>query len=247
MPTVTREGVDLYYETDGSGDVVAFVGDAGYGAWQWGWQHGAVAGPYKAVVFDHRGTGRSDVPPGPYTVEALAADLDAVLGAAGARRAHLVGAGLGGMVALAHAREYGRARSLTLCSTAAHGTAVDATACRDLETATSEAFREAQPDVVDGIRAWREQDDADEKGWTAQAAAVASFDARDWLHEVTLPALVAHGTADAVWPFERGEALARDLPRGEALALDGAGHLAWVEHSRAVNDHLLAFLDERSG
>jgi pimeloyl-ACP methyl ester carboxylesterase len=244
MPKTEHRGVELRYETDGSGEPVAFVGDAGYGAWQWGWQHGAVAGPYRTVVYDHRGTGGSDAPPGPYRVPELAGDLEAVLRDVGIDRAHLVGAGLGGMVALAHAREYGRARSLVLCSTAGHGDGIEATACRDLATATSETFRREQPGAVEGLREWREREDADEAGWSAQAAAVAAFDARDWLYEVTLPALVLHGTADAVWPVERGEALARDLPRGELVPLDGAGHLAWVEHSRVVNDHLVAFLGE---
>ena len=244
MATVERDGVHLYYEQSGAGPPVVFVGDAGYGAWQWGWQHAALSGAWSTLVFDHRGTGASDAPPGPYAAADLVADLEAVLADAGCRRAHLVGAGLGGLVALAHARTHGRARTLTLLSTTTHGTDVDVLACRDLETATSESFRDAQPDVLAGIEEWRSEDDAADAEWRAQAAAVARFDARDWLHEVTVPALVAHGTADAVWPVERGRALAGGLPRGEFLPLEGAGHLAWVEHSRVVNDHLLGFLDE---
>jgi len=64
---------------------------------------------------------------------------------------------------------------------------------------------------------------------------------------VTTPALVVHGTADAVWPPERGEALAENLPRGRFEPLSGAGHLVHVERSRVVNDLLTGFLgrDER--
>lgn len=36
MPRATNRGVSLYYETAGDGDPVAFVADAGYGAWLWG-------------------------------------------------------------------------------------------------------------------------------------------------------------------------------------------------------------------
>lgn len=244
MPTVERGGVTLYYETAGSGPTVALVGDAGYGAWQWGWQYAALAGPYRVVVFDHRGTGRSDTPAGPYTMETLVDDLEAVLRAVDVGRTHLVGAGLGGMVALGYAREYGRARRLGLLGTAAAGEAVDVLAGRDLETATGRSFQAAQSEAMDGIRAWREEEDADTAGWRAQAAAVAAFDARDWLHDVPAPALVCHGTADEVWPPSGGEALAAGLPRGEFVPFDGAGHLVWVEQSRVVNDRLVGFLGD---
>ncbi|MFB6171983.1 MAG: alpha/beta fold hydrolase [Haloarculaceae archaeon] len=240
MTTVERDGATVRYETAGEGETVVLLGDAGYGPWQWGWQHAALAGPYRTVVVVRRGT--AGAPSGPTDVATLAADLEAVLRDAAIGRAHLVGAGLGGMVALEYAREFGRARTLALCSTATHGAGIDVAACRDLDLATSDAFRTAQPDVVAGVESWREREDADDDGWRTQAAAVAAFDARDWLHEVTGPALVCHGTADAVWPVERGEALADGLPRGEFHQLDGAGHLVWVEHSRVVNDRLAGFL-----
>lgn len=245
MPTVEREGVRLHYATAGSGETVVFVGDAGFGAWQWGWQYRALAGPHRTVVYDHRGTGRSDTPSGPYTVSTLAADLEAVLQAVGSRRTHLVGAGLGGMVALAYTRSYDRARRLALIGTAARGDVIDVNRARTVETATSDAFTEAHPDVLAGVQEWQETDDAATDGWQAQAAAVADFDGREWIHDVTVPTLVFHGTADRIWPMNRGETLAEDLPRGEFVPLDGAGHLAWVEHSRAVNDRLTAFLADR--
>lgn len=242
MVTVERDGVTIHYETAGDGETVVLLGDAGYGAWQWGWQHAALAGPYQTVVVERRGT--AGPVSHPFDIPTLAADLETVLRDAEIDRAHLVGAGLGGMVALEHARVHERARTLFLCSTAAHGTDVDVTACRDLDQATSTAFRETQPEATAGIAEWREREDADDEGWRAQAMAVEGFDARDWLHEVTLPALVCHGTTDAVWPPERGEALADGLPRGEFHPLEGAGHLAWVEHSRVVNDYLTGFLED---
>jgi pimeloyl-ACP methyl ester carboxylesterase len=246
---VERDGVSLYYETEGSGDTVAFVADAGYGAWSWAWQHGAVAGPHESLVWDLRGTGRSDRPPGPYDVDDLAADLDAVLADAGARTAHLVGLGLGGMVALRHARRYGRAASLVLVGTAASGGAVGpgyetATAPDgDLAAALSAAFRESHPDVVVGIEEWRDGD-ADRTGWVAQRAALDGFEAGP-LYEVDQPALVVHGGADRAVPAAAGRELADGLPRGEFEAYPDAGHLVCVERSQPVNDRLLGFLDRR--
>jgi len=258
MPTVTREGVALYYETDGAGETVAFVPDAGYGAWLWGWQHGAVAGPHEALVWDLRGTGRSDAPPGPYDVDALAADFEAVLADAGVRRVHVVGAGLGGMVALRHAREYDRARTLILLGTANSGDEVDGAALRALHPSTddgsalresldgalSPAVREARPDLLERIRAWRADEDAGPEAIEAQVAAAVAFEAGP-LYELTLPVLVCHGIDDPVVPSEAGQRLAGDLPRGEFEPVEGR-HLCFVEHARAVTDRLLAYLDEHA-
>jgi pimeloyl-ACP methyl ester carboxylesterase len=247
MPTARNDGVELYYEAEGSGATVAFAGEAGYGAWQWGWQHGAVAGPRRALVYDHRGTGRSDAPAGPYSVRTLAADLEAVLAAAGADEAHLVGLGLGGMVALRYALSYGRARSLTLAGTAAAGARVDRAAAAAMGESgvagvLSAAFRAEQPDVVAGIEDWR-GGDADRAGFEAQVAAMAGFDAAGELYECTLPALVLHGERDEVVPVDAGRDLAEGLPRGEFRGFEGAGHLVTVERSRPVGDALLAHLE----
>mgnify|MGYP000038297203 CR=1 FL=1 len=256
MPTTTNDGVTLHYETDGSGDAVAFVNDVGAGAWLWGWQHGVVAGPYEGLVWDLRGTGRSDAPEGPYSVATLADDLEAVLADAGVTSVHLVGAGLGGMVALAYADRYHRADSLALFGTAASGDAVtdrldDLWAPLDDPQALGDSLQAAfASDLTDHqtIREemveWRQADDADAGGWQAQAAAMRSFEAPP-LYEITLPTLVMHGVADEIVPPSAGETLAADLPRGEYQAVEG-GHWANISESAAVSDALVGWLDEQS-
>lgn len=252
MPVARNAGVGLYYEVDESDaheTPVVFVGDAPYGAWQWGWQHGAVAGPFETLVTDVRGAGRSDVPPGPYAVGDLVADVQTVLDDHGASSVHVVGRGLGGMVALELARVSSRPRTLTLLGTAAHGDGLDLDATyarpddRDglessLAAVLSRAFLDAHPDAVERIVEWRAAEDSGPDAFAAQCAAVEAYDVRDSLYEITTPALVVHGGDDRIWPSVRGEALAEGLPRGTYVELDGAGHLVGVERSRVVNDHL---------
>ncbi|MFC6786980.1 alpha/beta fold hydrolase [Halobaculum halobium] len=261
MPYASNGDVDLYYERDGEGgddrdvDAVAFCGEIGYGPWQWGWQHAAVAGPYRAIVPATRGTGDSDAPQGPYTVGQLAADLDAVLADAGVRATHVVGVGLGGMVALHAALRSERVRKLALVGTPAYGSGLnpdplwadpaDPDALESsLRAAVTDEFLEYQPDVVSQIVEWRAVEDADRTAWTAAREAVAEFDVADRLYEVSNEALVLHGSEDAVCPSTKGEELAEGLPRGEFVEIGGAGHLANVEASREVNDRIVAFFDE---
>jgi pimeloyl-ACP methyl ester carboxylesterase len=266
MPTATNDDVELYYETDGPSDAetVVFVEGLGYGAWMWGWQQPAVADGFETVVWDNRGTGRSSTPEGPYTVSEMAADLEAVLADHGVRRAHVVGASMGGMIAQQYALEYDRARSLSLlCTTPGGEAAVDVpeeTAERMFATpegaderellrhrmapALTDEFREENPDVIEGILDWRLAGDADEAGRAAQAAAVETFDASDRLHEITNPALVLHGIDDRVVPVENGRLLAEGLPKAELGLYEGGPHLFFIERSRLVNDDLVAFFEE---
>ena len=44
------------------------------------------------------------------------------------------------------------------------------------------------------------------------------------ISEVTAPTLVFHGTEDPVFPYEHGEALAREIPGARLIPLEGAGH-----------------------
>ncbi|MFB6127237.1 MAG: alpha/beta fold hydrolase [Halolamina sp.] len=254
MPRATNDGCRLHYDSDGAGEPVLFVGDIGFGAWQWGWQHGAVAGPYEAVVADTRGAGRSDAPAGPYRMADLADDAAAVLRDHGSRSAHVVGCGLGGAIALTLARRSERVRSLTLLGTPDCADGYDPEPLRtdpddpaalsaSLTAALSETFVEGHEDAVERMVAWRADEDAALDAWDAQRAALAGFDLRDVLYEVTVPTLVVHGEADALCPPAVGRRLAEGLPRGEFHGVADAGHLVHVEAARPVNDQLLAFLN----
>jgi pimeloyl-ACP methyl ester carboxylesterase len=107
--------------TEDDTETVALVEGLGYGRWMWRWQKDRLAGEgYRVVVWDNRGTGDSDEPEGPYTVEQMASDLEAVLDAADAESAHVVGASMGGMIAQQYALDYDRAESLGLLCTS-HG------------------------------------------------------------------------------------------------------------------------------
>ena len=252
MPTASADGTTLRYEVDGDGPTVVFVPDVGFGPWVWGWQAPALAGRHRTVVYAPRGTGRSDAT-GPYTVDRFAADLEAVLAAVDADRAHIIGAGLGGMVALRYAREYGRARSIVLFGAAASGDDVDESALRALHPADLTRLREslslafsdrflAETGVVDDIVAWRREEDAVGDALEGHLRAVQEF-GTDPLHELTLPTLVCHGLEDPIVPVGAGRMLADGLPRGRFEAVEGR-RCCFVEHSAAVTDAVDRFIDE---
>ncbi len=266
MPTADNDGVTLAYEHRGrdpdEAETVAFVEGLGYGRWMWEWQARALTDDYHVLLWDNRGTGESDAPEGPYTIDEMAGDLEAVLDDAGVERAHVVGASMGGMIAMQYALAYDRARSLGLfCSSPGGDEAVptpeetlermfdvpeDADAREairyKMRPAVSDAFWEANAAVVEDIVDRRLESDASPAARQAQAAAVDAFDASDRLGAIERPALVAHGTADRVLPVENGELLAERLPAAETAFVEGGSHLFFIERADRVNERLAAFL-----
>jgi pimeloyl-ACP methyl ester carboxylesterase len=254
MQVRADDGTAINYECAGSEGrpPIAFIPDVGFGPWLWGWQAPALSGSYRTIVHATRGTDGSDRSE-PYTVDRFAADLEAVLADAGARRVHLVGAGLGGLVALRYARRHGRARSLTLIGVAASGDRIDQAALSKLHPSDPEAVSDSlslaftdrfrsETDLAERVTAWRREEDATGSAAAGHRSAALEFDARP-LHEVTLPALVCHGVDDPVVPIEAGESVASALPRGRFEPIEGR-RCCYIEHAAAVTDAIDGFVAE---
>jgi pimeloyl-ACP methyl ester carboxylesterase len=171
MAVAHNDGVAIDYERappdDGdAGAAVVFIEGWSYGRWMWQWQRDALRADHETILYDNRGTGRSDSPGlgmewllgklpetlrqllvyklhrEKYTIPTMASDLEAVLAEAGVERAHVVGASMGGMIAQQYAVEYDRAASLTLMCTTAGG---------DMANLIPEETQQHLEDVPDGL------------------------------------------------------------------------------------------------
>ena len=112
-------GVHHRVEGPDEAPVVVFASSLGTTHEMWDPQAAALAGEYRVLRYDHRGHGRSPVPPGPYTIDELAGDLLALLDDLGIERASLVGLSLGGAVAMHAALQAPeRFERVALCCTA---------------------------------------------------------------------------------------------------------------------------------
>lgn len=109
MPKVKiPSGVNLYYEIHGDGDPLVLIAGTGSHWQKWAmYQLPYFSKQYKTIVYDHRGTGKSDMPDVPYSIPMFAQDLAELLNAIGIRdRAHIVGHSMGGQVAQQFAIDY---------------------------------------------------------------------------------------------------------------------------------------------
>ena len=92
MPFVTSGGSNIYWEESRAGEPILLIMGLGYSHEMWHRSRPALSEAYRTILFDNRGVGKSDVPPGPYTIAQMAADAAAVLDAAGVESAHIFGA-----------------------------------------------------------------------------------------------------------------------------------------------------------
>jgi pimeloyl-ACP methyl ester carboxylesterase len=76
MPTVTKDELSLYYETEGDPDAepVVFLQGWGVGRWLWRWQRQALNGQFRLILPDNRGTGQSEAPDGPGNLPELSVE-----------------------------------------------------------------------------------------------------------------------------------------------------------------------------
>ena len=217
------------------------------------------AGPRHVIRCDMRDAGRSvTYPPGApaYGLRDLVGDAIGILDALGIARAHVVGLSLGGAIGQLLALDHpDRVAALTLVSSTPGipgeeaGSLPGATAAfADMPSQPDWTDRAAVIDyLVESERPFSPHfDEAAMRDVCARVADRAAdiessatnvfvIDAgepwRERLPQIAAPTLVVHGTADPVFPFEHAQALAREVPGAQLLAVEQMGHEYLPPHS----------------
>ena len=99
MAYVEANGTRLFVDECGDGPPLLLIMGLGATHETWFAQRDAFAAAHRVIAFDNRGAGRSDSPPGPWTIPDMAADAVGVLDALGIARADVLGVSMGGIIA----------------------------------------------------------------------------------------------------------------------------------------------------
>jgi pimeloyl-ACP methyl ester carboxylesterase len=216
----------------------------------------------RVIVFDNRGTGMTDVPPGPYTTARMADDAVALLGALGIARAHVLGVSLGGMIAQEVAlRHPDRVEGLVLGCTGpggqlsvrpspeamaafalAKGEDPEEKLRRMLQFLYTGACIRDRPEEVEGFIRRRLDHPTPPEGYLAQLSAAVTHDASSRLEKVRARTLVITGDADRLVNWENSLRLAGRIPGAKLVVLPGAPHRLFAETADAFNLEVLRFL-----
>lgn len=245
---VRSDNADIAYQVVGSGDrnIVLLVGWASHLEVLWELAEARrfierLAGMGRLVIFDKRGTGLSDRPPTATSIEDMVPDLIAVMDAAQADDAVLVGWSDGAAMAVeATARHPERVRSLVLAEALAsaipsedHPWGPDPAMIEGLASAI-ELGMWGQAGVV-AIIAPSAANDSRIMDWfkrmermsaTPRMAAdllrrTMAIDQRDRLPDIRVPCLLLHRRGNPLIPSEAMRWFADQLPDGRYVELDG--------------------------
>jgi 3-oxoadipate enol-lactonase len=254
---IASDGTRLFVTERGDGDDVLFIPGLGYATWCWHHQAGPISQVARVLLMDNRGAGHSDKPPGPYSIAQMADDAYEVLRQRAAGPAHVVGASMGGYIALTLALRHPDAvQSLVLLATTSGGRgsrAVPADTQRAWAAAVplgsagfaratmplsfAPGWAEQHPMEFEELLALRLRASTPTECWQWQYKACATYLRRGLPRgPISQPAVIVHGTADRVVPYENAAHLARRLPQASVVTLTGVGHLCWIEQPEIVND-----------
>jgi len=256
----TSDGIAIHYSQwgDPEGEPVLFV--HGLGADNIGWiRQRRAFSSYRCIAVDNRGSGGSDKPAGPYSLERMALDAVEVIDHLEIDQVHLIGASMGG--ALSQIITVGfpeRVCSLVLACTSC-----------DLDW-RQELFDEWEDLIrTQGMRAFAIQNfewlfgprsvrrlypiaamlgpflvRAPADAFIAQLGAIRDFDAgtTEELAHITAPTLVITGSQDILTPVADAEEIAARIPGSELVIVRGQAHGFMAEGARHFNRVVLDFL-----
>jgi pimeloyl-ACP methyl ester carboxylesterase len=260
MAFTVNQGTKIYWDEVGAGAPLLLIMGLGYPSSAWHRTRPTLSEKYRTIALDNRGVGRSDMPPGPYSIALMASDAAAVLDAVEVESAHVFGISMGGMIAQEFALQYpARVRSLILGCTAAGG--ASAVPCEPDATymlmsrghmSPEDAAQAAVPFIyhpntprklieedLDVRRPWFPKREA----YNAQLQGIIAFESYSRLSQISSPTLVIHGESDRLVPAGNGKAIAQKIPGAKLILLPQASHIFTTDQPEAANRAILEFLE----
>jgi pimeloyl-ACP methyl ester carboxylesterase len=269
VPTVSANGIEIYYERQGSGPRLLFFNGSGATLRT----SGALllrpfAERFDVLAHDQRGLGETSVPEGPYTMADYAADGAALLDALGWDTCNVFGVSFGGMVAQEFAVTYpSRVTRLALACTSPGGAGGSSYPLHELASMPAPERAALAMTLMDSRwgPSWFESHPVDKaiaEGYAQRGAGSSPTNERRQLGErlqlearsrhdvwerlpaITCPTLVAGGRFDGIAPPENSAAIASRVT-GSTLRMYDGGHLFMVQDPAAMPD-IVEFLSASS-
>lgn len=246
MATVHANGIEIFYQLGGDGPPLLFCNGSGATLESAALLTASLGEGFTLLAHDQRGLGKTEIPPGPYTMADYAADALALLDAVGWDTCRLVGMSFGGMVAqeLAVTSPERFERVALLCTSPGgpggasyplhelDGLPVEERLARYLpviDTRFDEAWLADHPGdqmIVDVLRKGQTIEKSDERirGEREQLEARRHHDVHDRLPNITAPTFIAAGRYDGIAPLANSEAILAGVPNAELHVYEG-GHI----------------------
>ncbi len=259
MSEAEVNGVRLYYELCGpqEGQPLVFVNGLLTDTRSWAQHVPAFENRYRILLYDARGQGRSEKPPGPYPIALHARDLAALLDHLNMGRANLVGLSNGGAALLCLALERpDLAKKLVVADGYSH---VDALLEAKLEAWVAAArisselrflvatpyvwgnrFLEKNKELFDLFK--EKAEEFPQEAAVNLIAGAKEQHTSDRLGEIRAPTLIVVGEEDILTPLKHARFIHERIPGSKLFVIPQGGHAAPLEQpgmfTRAVREFL---------
>ena len=263
MPHAELNGIRLYYEEEGDGPPLLLIAGLGGNRLRWATVLPTLREHHRCIIFDNRGTGRSDVPTEPYTIDDMGDDAAALIELLGVGPVDCVAVSLGSSVLqsllINHPEQVKRA---VLVSAFPSYTEIQHSWLDAALVMRTAGLDEVAQQVIgmpwvmtprmlaDHGRAIRGAQVATQgpeptslEGWSGQAAAIREYDSRARLGEVRAPCLVVVGAQDVLTPPQQAIEIASLIPDAKLVVLPRGGHGMLMEYPRDTLAEIRGFLE----
>jgi pimeloyl-ACP methyl ester carboxylesterase len=265
MPKIKAGQINISYDTFGEGEPLLLIMGFGMPGAAWMPMLPLMTG-FKCIYFDNRGTGNSDKPDGPYTIEDMAEDASALLRALGFAKAKVFGVSMGGMIAqeltLRHPEQVVK---VVLGCTMPGGPNAKVAApevgeklingFKTMATDPSKAldiimpvlyppeFVTAHPELKQLMLAgFSMVPPAPPETADRAMAGIMQFNAYDRLQNIKCPVLIVHGEKDVLVPPENAALIRSKVPQAELFMIPNAGHGFQAADPVGINQRIMTWL-----
>ncbi len=256
-------GVDLFVEEKGEGPAVVFSHGLLWSGEMFRAQVEALSDRYRCITYDHRGQGRSEMPPErTIEIETVYEDAVALIEKLDVAPCHFVGLSMGGFVGIRlAARRPDLLRSVVLMDTAADAEPTDnvgryrmlnlVTRLGGLPLVAGQVvpIMFGKTFLEDPARASLREEwigklkALPRRVYRATNGVISRRSVEQELSKIEIPTLVLHGEEDVAIARPRCDRLVDGISGAKLVTIPRAGHTATVEEPDAVNAALAEFLD----
>jgi len=256
--------IDVCYELKGEGPPLVMI--MGFTASKEWWEPKLIdrlSASHQLLLFDNRGAGNSTAGTRAFTVKRFADDTAMLMAELGIKKADVIGASMGGMIAQEFAINYpGKTGKLVLMCTSCggvHGTLPKPSVLKPLvkryptpeeqmrnsiEVLYPAEWAAANPEAVEATIGAACAAPISPRNARRQMGAIFTHHTYGRLPLIKSPTYVMCGDSDVLLPPRNSETIAGRIPGAKLRVWPNGGHGFAMQYPEEVQDELLSFLDE---
>ncbi|MFX1407442.1 MAG: alpha/beta fold hydrolase [Promethearchaeota archaeon] len=266
MPKIKINDIKMYYEIYGQGPPLLMIMGIGGNTDYWPSRFiDKLSENFKVIIFDNRGSGRSDKPDIEYSMKIFADDTINLMDALKIDYAHILGLSMGGSIAQELVLNYPeRVNKLILCSTNCgfsksslpspealkimmqprEETTPEEISRKSMSVRLTEKFIKENPEVIEEYIQRECRNPTPPKMYKRQVDAIVKFNTYKRLKNINRPTLIMQGKQDLLTSVENAELLANNIKGAKLAIFKDLAHDIFSQDSDIVIKTLIQFLND---